>query len=133
MRASSVWPSLCRHPHQHAPAKRGWTQEADHYGQIKKLQPSRACCPQAGRHHPHEGRANLIQETIRKPTKEEEALEKKMAEEEKEYKLALAKAKKEQMLRLEEEKKKNLPPSDIEPEKQNYKNSIQGRAIEAAH
>lgn len=55
-----------------------------------------------------------------------------MAEEEKEYKLALAKAKKEQMLRLEEEKKKNLPPSDIELEKQNYKNSIQGRAVEVA-
>jgi hypothetical protein len=55
-----------------------------------------------------------------------------MAEEEKEYKLALAKAKKEQMLRLEEEKKKNLPPSDIELEKQNNKNSIQGRAVEAA-
>lgn len=46
--------------------------------------------------------------------------------------MALAKAKKEQMLRLEEEKKKNLPPSDIELEKQNYKNSIQGRAVEAA-
>lgn len=74
-----------------------------------------------------------MQETIRKPTKEEEALEKKMAEEEKEYKLALAKAKKEQMLRLEEEKKKNLPPSEIEQEKQQYKNSIQNRAVEAAH
>lgn len=42
-----------------------------------------------------------MKETIRKPTKEEEALEKKMAQEEKEYKLALAKAKREQMLRLQ--------------------------------
>ena len=56
----------------------------------------------------------FIQETIRKPTKEEEELEKKMAEEEKEQKLALAKAKREQMLRLEEEKKKNMPLNEFE-------------------
>ena len=60
-------------------------------------------------------------------------MEKRMAEEEKEHKLALAKAKKEQMLRLEEEKKKNLPVSDIEHEKQQYKNSVQSRAEEATH
>lgn len=56
-----------------------------------------------------------------------------MAEEEKEHKLALARAKKEQMLRLEEEKKKNLPQSDIEIQKQQYKNSVQSRAIQATH
>lgn len=56
-----------------------------------------------------------------------------MAEEEKEHKLALARAKKEQMLRLEEEKKKNLPQTDIEIQKQQYKNSVQSRAIEASH
>ena len=44
----------------------------------------------------------LNKETIRKPTKEEEELERRLAEEEKEQKLALAKAKREQMLRLEE-------------------------------
>lgn len=44
----------------------------------------------------------LSKNVIRKPTKEEEAMEKKLAEEEKEYKLAIAKAKKEQMLKLEE-------------------------------
>lgn len=37
------------------------------------------------------------------------------------------------MLRLEEEKKKNLPTSEIEQEKQQYKNSVQSRAIDAAH
>lgn len=60
-------------------------------------------------------------------------MEKKMAEEEKEHKLALAKAKKEHMLRLEEEKKKNLPLSDIEYEKQQYKTSVQNRAEETTH
>jgi hypothetical protein len=37
------------------------------------------------------------------------------------------------MLRLEEEKKKNLPPTEIEQEKQTYKNSVQNRAIDASH
>ena len=37
------------------------------------------------------------------------------------------------MLRLEEEKKKNLPPTEIEQEKQTYKNSVQSRAIDATH
>ena len=55
-----------------------------------------------------------------------------MADEEKEHKLALAKAKKEQMLKLEEEKKKNLPVSDIERQKLNYKHKIQNKAVEAS-
>lgn len=37
------------------------------------------------------------------------------------------------MLRLEEEKKKNFPPSEIEKEKQQFKNSVQTRAVEASH
>lgn len=36
------------------------------------------------------------------------------------------------MLRLEEEKKKNLPQSQIDREKADYKNSIQNKAIEAS-
>ena len=51
-----------------------------------------------------------------------------MAEEDKEQKLALAKAKREQMLKLEEERKKNMPLSEFDKEKKEFKSSIQNRA-----
>ena len=105
---------LFRHQDELPAEERRRTEESHANGQVKELQPPRTRCAQAGGPNPYEGNQSLIQETIRKPTKEDEELEKKMVEEEKEHKLALAKAKKEQMLKLEEEKKKNLPVSEIE-------------------
>lgn len=71
-----------------------------------------------------------MKEIIKKPTKEQEAQEKRIAEEEKQKKLALAKAKKEEMLRLEEEKKKKLPVDEFEKEKQDKRKMVNDRAVE---
>lgn len=70
-----------------------------------------------------------MQETIRKPTKEELEQEKKLAEEEKEYKLSLAKAKKQEMLRMQEEKKKKLPMDEFEKEKMEKRATINQKAV----
>ncbi len=72
----------------------------------------------------------IIQNAIRKPTKEQAELERKMAEEEKEHKLALAKAKKEQMMKMEEEKKKKMPPNEFEKERIEHKAFINQKAFE---
>ncbi len=67
---SSVRSLLCRHPQEQARAQRGGAEESDRHGQKQELQPPLNRHSARERPAPHESTPLLIQETIRKPTKE---------------------------------------------------------------